>query len=93
MFLYYDMHLISSTHLTVLITFGNTCTSGVSFRGGRWGFSTSTWALTPTYILEICIGVVWKTYEIPRLLCLDPRVPKMLIKSLVRMYVEKNKNK
>ena len=26
MSLYYDMHLISSTHLTVLITFGNTCT-------------------------------------------------------------------
>ena len=26
MSLYYDMHLILSTHLTVLINFGNTCT-------------------------------------------------------------------
>ena len=26
MSLYYDMHLISITHLTELITFGNTCT-------------------------------------------------------------------
>ena len=38
--------------------------------------------LIPCHILEICIGVVWKTYEIPHLLCLDPRVPKMLMKPL-----------
>ena len=39
---------------------------GVSLRGRRWGVSPSTGALSPAYILEICIGVVWKTYEIPR---------------------------
>ena len=54
----------------------------VSLRGGNWGFSLSTRALSPAYILEICIGVVWKTYEIPRLLCLDHRVSKMLMKAL-----------
>ena len=56
--------------------------TGVSLRGGRWGFSPSIQALSPAYILEICIGVVWKTYEIPHLLCLDPWVPKKLMKPL-----------
>ena len=43
---------------------------------------------SPAYILEICIGAVWKIYEIPRLLCLDPRVPKMLMKPLNKMGLD-----
>ena len=56
---------------------------GVSLRGGRWGFFPSTRALSPACILEICTGFIWKTYEIPRLLCLDPWVPKILMKPLL----------
>ena len=64
--------------------------TGVSLRGRSWGFSPSTQALSPTYILEICIGVVWKRYEIPRLLCLDPRVPKMVMKPLGSILERRN---
>ena len=49
---------------------------GVSLRGGRLGFSPSTRALSPAYILEICIGVVWKTYEIPTYFALTPPAAK-----------------